>query len=180
MKKLTAWAKDAMGRPLFRRGFMLAALTIVLDQLTKLWVLHGIALPQRPLGRIEISGIFDLTYTENRGVSFGLLAGGLVSRIGLSLVALIVSGFIIRWLSTVTRPVTAWGAGLILGGAVGNLIDRAFYGYVVDFLDFSGLHFPYIFNVADAAINIGVALLLFDTLILERREGVAVDEKQSS
>ncbi|MEE4208341.1 MAG: signal peptidase II, partial [Parvularcula sp.] len=56
------------------------------------------------------------------------------------------------------------------GGALGNLIDRVLYGFVVDFLDFSGLGFPYIFNVADAAINIGVALLLIDSLFLERRE----------
>jgi signal peptidase II len=53
---------------------------------------------------------------------------------------------------------------------LGNLIDRVLYGFVVDFLDFSGLGFPYIFNVADAAINIGVALLLIDSLFLERRE----------
>lgn len=172
MTKLITWAQEAWGRALFRRGIVLALIVIALDQATKLLIVHGIALPERAFGRIEISGIFDLTYTENRGVSFGLFAGGMTSRVLLSALSLIVSGFIIRWLSTIVRPVTAVGAGLILGGALGNLIDRVAYGYVVDFLDFSGLHFPYIFNVADAAINVGVAFLLYDTLILERREGV--------
>lgn len=162
--------RAATGRPLFRFGLILAAGTIALDQATKLWVLHGIRLPYRFQQKIEISSIFDLTYTENRGVSFGLFAGGMTSRVLLSLLSLAVSAFIIRWLMKVERPVTACGAGLILGGAIGNVIDRVSYGYVVDFLDFSGLYFPYIFNVADAAINIGVALLLIDTLILEKRK----------
>ncbi|MEO1658354.1 MAG: signal peptidase II [Pseudomonadota bacterium] len=172
MTKLMAWAQGAWGSALFRRGILLALVMIVLDQATKLFIVHGIALPERPFGKIEISGIFDLTYTENRGVSFGLFAGGMTSRVLLSALSLVVSAFIVRWLSTIVRPLTALGAGLILGGALGNLIDRVAYGYVVDFLDFSGLHFPYIFNVADAAISVGVAFLLYDTLILERREGV--------
>lgn len=160
----TAWAC-----PFFRFGLTLAAGVVALDQATKLWVLHILELPRRFANKIEISGIFDLTYTENRGISFGLFAGGMTSRILLSLVALTISVLIIKWLSKVDRPVTAWGLGIILGGAIGNLIDRVFYGFVVDFLDFSGLGFAYIFNVADAAINIGVALLLFDALVLERR-----------
>ncbi|MEO1042280.1 MAG: signal peptidase II [Pseudomonadota bacterium] len=172
MIQFVAWAQNAWGSALFRRGMMLAVLTIVIDQATKLLMVHGVGLPDRPFGKIEISGIFDLTYTENRGVSFGLFAGGMTSRVLLSALSLVVSGFIVRWLSTVVRPVTAIGAGLILGGALGNFIDRVAYGYVVDFLDFSGLYFPYIFNAADAAINVGVALLLYDTLILERRDGV--------
>lgn len=165
----------AISRRLFKIGMLIAGLTILLDQATKLWVLHGISLPTRPFGRIEISGIFDLTYTENRGVSFGLFAGGMTSRVLLSLLSLVVSVFIVRWLTKIERPVTTVGAGMILGGAIGNLIDRVSYGYVVDFLDFSGLHFPYIFNVADAGINVGVALLLIDSLILERRDKVKED-----
>lgn len=165
-------AKAAVRRPLFRFGMIIAGLALILDQLTKLWVLHGLRLPYRFQRKIEISGIFDLTYTENRGVSFGLFAGGMTSRVLLSLLSIVVSIFIVRWLLKIERPVTAAGAGMILGGAIGNLIDRVFYGYVVDFLDFSGLGFPYIFNVADAAINVGVALLLFDALWLERKDKV--------
>ncbi|WP_332871540.1 signal peptidase II [Parvularcula mediterranea] len=168
--------KAAWPRKLFRIGMILAGATIVLDQITKLWILHGIHLPDRYGNKIEISGIFDLTYTENRGVSFGLFAGGMTSRVLLSLLSAVVSVFLIRWLTRIERPVTAYGAGLILGGAIGNLIDRVFYGFVVDFLDFSGLGFPYIFNVADAAINIGVACLLLDALVLEKRDAVKKEQ----
>ncbi|MEM1380145.1 MAG: signal peptidase II [Pseudomonadota bacterium] len=170
MEIITA-AQVAFQRPLFRRGLILAAGTVLLDQITKLWIVYGLALPDRFGNRIELSSIFDLTYTENRGISFGLFAGGMVSRVILSVLALVISGFLLRWLAKIERPVTAAGAGIILGGAIGNLIDRVAYGYVVDFLDFSGLGFAYIFNVADAAINIGVALLLLDALVLEKRKG---------
>ncbi|MEM9840603.1 MAG: signal peptidase II [Pseudomonadota bacterium] len=162
-------ASAALKQPLFQRGLALAGGVIALDQATKLWVLHLLELPMRFANKIEISGIFDLTYTENRGISFGLFAGGMVSRVLLSLVAVVISVFIIRWLAKVDRPVTAAGLGIILGGAIGNLIDRVAYGFVVDFLDFSGIGFAYIFNVADAAINIGVGLLLLDALVLEKR-----------
>jgi signal peptidase II len=158
------------GRRYLTRGLVLAGLVLIVDQATKLWVLHLLRLPYRFKRMVELTPFFDLTYTENRGVSFGLFAGGMSSRIILSVLSLVVSIFLVRWLMRITRPVTAMGAGLILGGAIGNLIDRVFYGFVVDFLDFSGLGFPYIFNVADAGINIGLALLLFDALWLERRE----------
>jgi signal peptidase II len=160
-------------RPLFRLGIALAGGVFVFDQLTKLWVLHLLRLPERLSGSIDLTAFFDLTYVENRGVSFGLFAGGMASRVLLSLLSIIVSGFLIRWLSQTQRRYSAVGAGLILGGAVGNLVDRIFYGYVVDFLDFKGLGFPYVFNVADAAINIGVVFLLYDALVVERREKAA-------
>jgi signal peptidase II len=149
---------------------VLAAVTLVLDQATKLWVLHLLELPERIGGKVELSPFFDLTYVENRGISFGLLAGGMVSRVFLSLVSVAVSVFLVRWLMRTERRFAGIAAGLILGGAIGNLIDRVFYGYVVDFLDFSGIGFGYVFNVADAAINIGVAFLLYDWLVVERRE----------
>lgn len=164
--------KIALGRPLFRMGMVFALLTVVLDQASKMWILHGVRLPQRFQNKIEISSVFDLTYTENRGISFGLFSGGMTSRVILSVIAVVISGFIIRWLTNIERPVPAAGAGLILGGAIGNLIDRVAYGYVVDFLDFSGLGFAYIFNVADAAINVGVALLILDALVLDRGRGL--------
>lgn len=162
--------QSAVARPLFRRGMGLALLTIIADQLSKLWILHGVKLPERAMQTIELSPIFDLTYTENTGISFGLFAGGIASRIVLSVVSLVISGFILRWLTTIDRPVIAIAAGFILGGAIGNLVDRMIYGYVVDFIDFSDIGFAFIFNVADAAINVGVGLLLLDSLILEPRD----------
>ncbi|MEE9328543.1 MAG: signal peptidase II, partial [Parvularculaceae bacterium] len=68
----------------------------------------------------------------------------------------------IYWLAKIRRKAAAFGVGFIIGGALGNTIDRIAYGWVVDFLDFSGLHFPYVFNVADMAVNLGVGLLIYD------------------
>ncbi|NRA30180.1 MAG: signal peptidase II [Parvularculaceae bacterium] len=159
-----------VGRPLFRLGMILAAATVALDQASKLWILHGLRLPERFSRHLELGPVFDLTYTENTGISFGLFAGGMTSRVILSVLSLVISAFIVRWLTTIERPVTALGAGMILGGAIGNLIDRVLYGFVVDFINFGDIGFAYIFNIADAGINVGVALLLLDTLVLERRE----------
>jgi len=154
------WLGDAKTNPHFRYG-LLGALTIaVIDQLSKYWIVHVVKLPA--LGKIEISGIFDLTYVENYGASFGMLAGGLPSRIFLSVISTSVAIGLAVWLGRLMRPIAAIGVSFIIGGAVGNLYDRLAYGFVVDFFDFSGLYFPWVFNVADAAINIGVACLLLD------------------
>ncbi|MBB4658818.1 signal peptidase II [Parvularcula dongshanensis] len=163
---MRAWWRAARPNPFFRLGLLVALGVIVLDQLTKHWILYGIRLPDRFGNRIEISGIFDLTYVENTGVSFGLFAGGLASRVLLSVLAVVVAAYVVRWLGTLHRRVAAIGGGFIVGGALGNVYDRVLYGYVVDFLDFSGLHFPFVFNVADAAINVGVACLVYDALFV--------------
>ncbi len=134
---------------------------------------------QRSLcGALELSGVFDLTMVWNPGVSFGLLsAGSAIQVFGLVLFSLGLAGFMAWWLARATRPLTALGLGLIIGGALGNVVDRALYGAVVDFLDFSGpwlrvggldVGFPYVFNVADAAINVGVASLVADWALEER------------
>ena len=172
-----AWWRAAAARPLFRRGLALAGLTVLLDQASKLWILHGLRLPERQGvsdgrlrdGHVELSSVFDLSYVENRGVSFGLFAGGVTSRVLLTVLALLVSAYVVRWLGGLERRVAAAGAGLIVGGALGNVIDRVAYGYVVDFLNFSGIGFPFVFNVADAAINLGVACLIYDALVVVPR-----------
>ncbi len=157
MSKMTAWWADARANRLFWRGLIGAGLVIALDQATKFWIVHQVGLPE--LGKIEISGVFDLSYVENRGASFGMLSG---MRVVLSLVSIGVAMGLTVWLGRLARPIAAAGVALIIGGALGNLYDRIAYGYVVDFLDFSGLAFPWVFNVADAAINIGIAFLLLD------------------
>ncbi len=133
--------------------------------------------------KIELSGVFDLTMVWNPGVSFGLLsAGSAVQVFGLVVFSLGLAGFMSWWLARTTRPLTALGLGLIIGGALGNVVDRALYGAVVDFLDFSGpwfrvggfpVGFPYVFNVADAAINVGVASLVADWALEERARRAA-------
>ena len=157
MAKLKDWWGQARGNNLFWRGLGLAVIIILLDQASKMWIVHGLDLPS--LRKIEISGIFDLSYVENRGASFGMLHG---MRWILALISAGVSLGLAWWLGRLTRPVAALGVGFIIGGALGNLYDRLAYGYVVDFLDFSGLHFPWVFNVADMAINVGIAFLLYD------------------
>ncbi len=161
--KAAAWLADARANPLFLRGLAGAFMIAILDQATKFWIVNIVELPVHR--RIEISSIFDLTYVQNRGASFGMLAGGFASRLLLSSIAIAIASVMIVWLGRLKRGFAAAGAALIIGGAIGNLHDRIRYGYVVDFLDFSGLMFPWVFNVADTAINIGFACLILDALI---------------
>ncbi|GJL95141.1 MAG: lipoprotein signal peptidase [Hyphococcus sp.] len=162
MKQLSDWWAEARANRLFQLGIGGAIVIAILDQLSKFWIVDIAKLPERVGRQIEISSIFDLTFVQNYGASFGMLSGGLTSRIILSVISTGVAMGLAYWLGRLTRPVAALGVTFIIGGALGNLYDRIAYGYVVDFLDFSGLGFPWVFNVADAAINIGVGLLLLD------------------
>ena len=142
----------------------LSVLVVALDQLTKIWIQQTLA----PYQVIEILPIFNLILTFNEGAAFSLLseAGGWQRWFFIGL-ASVVSLMLLVWLTrlSATERRLAVGLALLLGGAVGNLIDRIVYGHVVDFLDFHwhGAHWP-AFNVADSAITIGVGLLIFDTL----------------
>ncbi|MBB5517932.1 signal peptidase II [Amphiplicatus metriothermophilus] len=163
-----AWLAAAQANPCFRRGMLGAAGVVALDQASKAWIIHGLDLPERQ--RIEISPVFDLTYVQNYGASFGMLAGGMGSRILLSLVAIGVAAALTVWLGRLGRTWAAAGCAFVIGGALGNLIDRVRQGFVTDFLDFSGLYFPWVFNVADAAINVGVACLVIDAFLHRERK----------
>lgn len=142
----------------------LSVLVLVLDQLTKRVVDTSMQLHQT----IELLPFFQLTYMRNEGAAFSFLsgAGGWQRWFFISL-AIIASVFICFWLGKLSREqlreAIAWA--LVLGGALGNLIDRIFHGYVIDFLDvyYGDWHWP-AFNVADSAITLGVILLLFDSL----------------
>jgi len=161
-------------------GFVLAAVVVVLDQVTK-WVVLGPLAFSPPecrafgagCGHIDVSGVFDLTMVWNRGVSFGFFqADSGFGRWALVVFSAVVAGVLATWLSKVTRPYAAAALGLVIGGAVGNMIDRARFGAVADFLDFSGLGFDWVFNVADSAITVGAGFLLLEVL-LERRDASA-------
>ena len=156
--------KPAVTR-LGRLAYVLAAAVVILDQLSKAWVLNGLHLAQR--GQIQVLPIFRLTMVMNRGVSFGLLrADDPFGRWLLVGAALAVVTILAVWVRRADRPLFATALGLVIGGALGNnLIDRARLGEVVDFLDFSGLYFPWVFNLADSAITVGVALLLLDSFM---------------
>lgn len=143
-----------------------ALLVIVLDQLTKVWVIQGLDLPE--VRQIVVwDPVFSLTWVRNFGVSFGLFGDG-SARWLLTAFSIGVSAFLAVWATRTDRRLLISAIGLVMGGALGNVIDRIRFGYVVDFLDVSGLGFPWVFNIADAAINVGVALLILDTLLSER------------
>ncbi|MBN8551869.1 MAG: signal peptidase II [Caulobacterales bacterium] len=157
-------------------AFAVAVAAVILDQLSKWWVLTGLGMS---LGQtIEISRIFDLTFTLNTGVSFGMFSGG-EARWLLTGFSLVVAGAMSWWALQAQRRLFAVAVGLIIGGALGNVIDRILIGAVVDFLDFSGLGFPWIFNIADTAISVGVGLLILDSFLSERAAQPVGSESQT-
>jgi signal peptidase II len=149
-------------------AYGLAALVVALDQLSKHWILFALELPLK--GTVAVAGPLHLTMVWNRGVSFGLLrADADLTRWALAVFSVAVSIALAVWARKATRGLAATALGLVIGGAVGNVIDRIRFGAVADFIDVSRLWFPWIFNIADAAITCGVALLLLDMLLQERR-----------
>jgi len=154
--------------PAARFGMAAAVIVFAADQASKLWVLNGAGLKAAgPGSRIEVlDPWFNFTMVWNRGVSFGMFAAdSLWQRAVLIGVSLAIAGLLAYWLMSAQRRLQAGAFGLIIGGAIGNVVDRVAYGAVADFLDFSGLWFPYVFNVADAAISVGVAMMIADLLI---------------
>jgi signal peptidase II len=146
-------------------AYALAAAIIVVDQISKAWILSLGLVVGHPL---EVLPFFNLTLVHNRGVSFGLFQspeGQEAIRWTLAAFSLIVAAGLIVWVRKAHKALTAVAIGMIIGGAIGNLIDRVRFGAVIDFLDFSALHFPWVFNVADSGITIGVILLLAETLL---------------
>ena len=155
-----------------------ALLVIVIDQLTKAWVLSGLDLQE--VGRVVVAPpIFNLTWVENRGVSFGLFGDG-SARWMLSVFSVGVAGLLGWWALKADRRLLITAIGLVMGGAIGNVIDRIRFGYVVDFIDFSGTgFFPWVFNVADSAITVGVILLILDSLLTDRAAKVGLAAEKS-
>ena len=144
-------------------AFALAALVVVLDQMIKRWVLDGEHLIAG--ASLPIWGPLRFTLVANNGVSFGFFQSQAPwTRWTLAAFSLAVTIGLAVWAQRSERWYTALTLGLIMGGAVGNLIDRVTRGAVVDFVDVQALHFPWIFNLADSAISVGVALLLIESL----------------
>jgi signal peptidase II len=132
---------------------------LVSDQISKLWIL---SLPELTWRAIPVFPGFNLVKVANYGVSFGLFNQmPEVSRILFSLLAIVISLVLWRWLATVTSRVQVLAMGAVIGGALGNMIDRVRLGAVVDFLDFylGRYHWP-AFNIADSAIVCGVLVLI--------------------
>ena len=158
-------AAAARENRLFWPALALAGAVILIDQLSKFWVLNVYDLPSR--GSVELAPFFRLSMVWNEGISFGFLAGA-GARYLLSAFSLLVSAALLYWLATIRRPLLAAGIGAVIGGALGNMIDRLRFGAVADFLDFSALYFPWVFNIADSAISIGAGLILIDSFLAPR------------
>lgn len=150
-------------------GLVLAVITIILDQISK-WLIMDMVLKAPRL--IEITGFFNIVWVENRGVSFGTFNDGTVPPWGLMVLSLVIAVILTLWLRRTDSLLLGSALGMVIGGAIGNVIDRARFGFVFDFLDFhvAGWHWP-AFNVADSAIVIGVGLMFLDSLLSDRERG---------
>ncbi len=158
-------------------AYALALAIFALDQLTKWIVITPLGLQQR--GQIVLLPIFNLTWVENRGISLGLLtADGEWGRWLLVAMTAAIAAGVAWWITREEARGDQVSLALVLGGALGNIVDRVRFGYVVDFAD---LHFgafrPFlVFNVADAAISIGVAILLLRAFLFRPKAPEGTNE----
>ncbi|MEY3906509.1 MAG: hypothetical protein RIR59_1332 [Pseudomonadota bacterium] len=142
-------------------GYGVAAALFVADQLLKALIIGPIGL--QAIGQIYLLPILNLTWVENYGIALGMLqAGHALERWGLVIATSLIALVVAFWLWREENRTDCLGLGLVLGGALGNIVDRIRFGYVVDFIDFhiGGFRPFLVFNLADAAITIGVLVLL--------------------
>jgi signal peptidase II len=155
--------------PHLRPGVIAAVAVLVLDQLTKLWLLYVFDIAHR--GAVMVTSFFDLVLAWNPGISFGWFQNDSpTAQIVLMLVKAVAVIVLAVWMARSRTLLATLALGLIIGGAIGNAIDRFAYGAVVDFALFhvqiGGNTFNwYVFNLADVAIVAGVAALLYDSLL---------------
>lgn len=144
-----------------RLGLLAALLVLVADQATKTWAIGFMA--ARGPGLIPVTPFFDLVALWNAGISYGLFPQGEAGRWVLVAIKVVAALAFAVWLTRARRPLEALGLGLLIGGAIGNAVDRVVYGAVFDFISLhvSGYRW-YVFNVADIAVVGGVGLLLYD------------------
>lgn len=150
-------------------GLTLAGLSFIADQLFKWWMLRIVDIAAgQP---IILTPFFSIVLAWNQGVSYGLFAQtGDLGQLVLIAVSIVASVALWIWLARTSLPLTAWGLGLVIGGAFGNVVDRIIYGAVADFflLHAFGLSW-YIFNIADIAIVAGVLALIYESVTESRR-----------
>lgn len=151
------------------RGIAVAVAAAVLDQASKAAVLAFFGEDSCALHRLRVTPFLDLVLTCNAGVSFGLFNRAGLGSLVFSVFAALVVVVLLVWLSRVRATLLAVAIGLIIGGAIGNVIDRLRLGAVVDFLYFhAGSWYWPAFNLADSAISVGVAAMLLDGLLSRR------------
>lgn len=155
---------SASARPHLRFGIALAASVFLADQALKLFVLYGLGLQ---LGQpIEVTPFLDLSLVYNRGISYGLFQqDGELGRWFLVALKLAAAVLFAVWMARAPSRIVAASLGLLIGGALGNALDRVVYGAVIDFVSLHAAGWRwYVFNLADAAIVAGVAGLLYDAV----------------
>ena len=154
--------------PRLRSGLIAAVAVLVLDQATKLWLLFVFDIARR--GAVKVTPFFDLVLAWNTGISYGWFQtesmAGQAILLAIKAIAVIVLGV---WMARAQTRTAALAVGLIIGGALGNAIDRLRFGAVADFLDFhwQGYHWP-AFNLADSSISVGIVLLVAPGLFAAR------------
>ena len=152
-----------------RAGILAAIVTLVADQASKLWLLNGFDLARK--GVVKVTPFFDLVLAWNIGISFGWLQNdGQSAQIALMAVKVVTVVALATWMARSPTLLATVALGLIIGGAIGNGIDRFAYGAVVDFalfhIEIGGNTYNwYVFNLADVAIVVGVAALLYDSFL---------------
>jgi signal peptidase II len=142
-----------------------AIATLAADQYSKVWVLRTCA-PIPPPCRTIIPSLLNWTFERNVHGAFGLFGSSAVLLIGMAIVVLVLFWFSFREAAARSQTVRI-AFGMIVGGAIGNIVDRLHYGFVIDFIDFYRI-WPNIFNVADSCITVGVGLLILSSLVTRR------------
>lgn len=153
-----------------------AVLTMAVDQAHKWWMLHIYDLPHK--GRVAVTPFWDWVFVINKGVSYSLFSlDSMSGQIVLSSFAVLASLGMWIWLARAgTGRLMAWSLGLIIGGAIGNAIDRLHAGGVIDYVSLHAFgYYWYVFNIADVAIVAGVAGLLYDSFIASRNAAAKGD-----
>ena len=149
-----------------RNTLLVAILLILLDQITKLWIVDSFRLHER---KVILPGFFDLTYLENTGAGFSIFEG--YGKVFFGILTVVALFFIVRMFLESKSHFIDFQLAIIFAGAIGNFIDRMWLGYVRDFLSFHifGWDFP-VFNVADICISVGFALLIIYYVVEEYQE----------
>ncbi|MGQ0444107.1 MAG: signal peptidase II [Beijerinckiaceae bacterium] len=144
-------------------GSCVMAATLAADQANKLWLIFVYGIETRQ--PVRLAPFFDVIYAKNPGISYSMLPAQIgMERLGLLTVTLAATAFLGLWLWRAGTKTAGVGLGFIVGGALGNAYDRLAYGFVADFYHFHAGSFSwYVFNLADAAIVAGVALLIYDS-----------------
>ncbi|UTW54853.1 signal peptidase II [Kordiimonas sp. SCSIO 12610] len=154
---------EPIGRSYFMIGLVITFCILAVDQLSKWWILEVYNLPLK--SSVQILPFFSLTMVWNNSISMGLPLDEYLGKWGIIVLTWLISLWLLWWLKDTKRKPEAIALSLILGGAIGNVIDRFVHGAVVDFLHFYAFDYSfYVFNIADSAISIGVVFLIIDGL----------------